>query len=98
MGLNASEMRRAAADSQRMSKTRGKWHALREKVDKWPCWGSRTELNGIKIGEKINFVDRGRSGGCLTLTMREGVLFAVGQLSFLVIYKGEIKKVKITNE
>ena len=88
----ANEMRRAIANSQRMKKTREKWNGFCDRIEHLECWQARTELNSVKIGDKIRFTKRKRH----TFTQVNGILFAVGNKSFIAVSDGVLVKVGIT--
>lgn len=54
--MTASELRVNIANNQRMKKTRDKWLGFAKKLNSVNCWSDKTELNGQKIGDKVNFV------------------------------------------
>ncbi len=88
----ANEMRRTVANSQRMKKTREKWNGFCDRIEHLECWQVRTEINSVKIGEAIKFVQQ---KGC-TFNLKTGTLFAIGNKNFIVVSAGELVKVGIT--
>ncbi|CAL9959619.1 hypothetical protein VPH1254_0048 [Vibrio phage 1254] len=75
-----------------MKKTREKWNGFCDRLEHLECWQGRTELNSVKIGEGIRFVQQ---KGC-SFSLKNGTLFAIGNKSFIVVSAGELVKVGIT--
>jgi hypothetical protein len=91
--MNAHEMRLKLAASQRMTKTKEKWVNFAEQVKE--NFSHHTEKEGMRIGDKVKFAKtKVMSGGCIQVSSREGVVFALGEKSFYVVSYGKLERVR----
>lgn len=92
----ANKLRVDLANNQRTENARAKWLAMAENVNSHDCWGEKTEHGNNKIGDVIKFTDATFRGSCVNLSMKEGKAFAFGEHSMIVVYRGKLKKIKLS--
>lgn len=92
----ANELRIELANSQRTVKGRENWLKMAEKINSCECWTEKTEHDNKKIGDVVNFTDANFMRNCVKLSMKEGKVFAFGVHSMIIIYRGKLKKVRLS--
>lgn len=95
----ANEMRLELARKQRMKKTQDKWIDFAGLLRARDCWKDKVEHGGARIGDRVEFADvKAGRGGCISFTKKCGTAFAFGKGSMIVIYRGEMKKVRLVSD
>ncbi len=92
----AAQLRIDVANSQRTAKGREKWLEMAERVNSHECWSEKAEHDKAKIGDVVRFTDVSIRGSCANLSMKEGKAFAFGENSMLVVYRGKLRKIKLS--
>lgn len=91
-----NELRTELAKSQRMKKTQEKWLGFCKRLEDAGCWSEKSEIDGCKIGDKVKFTETKPSGrGCFCMSQREGVAFAFGENHMIVVYRGDMKRIRL---
>ena len=97
--MTAHELRLKFANSLLTNKTIKSAITTANYLRTFDDWSEATEINGIKIGEKVRFLDKTTSKPSDNFTVKSHPLFAVGVsgLFVLVYCNNKIKKVKVSN-
>ena len=97
--MTAHELRLKFANSLLTDKTRKSAIATANYLRTFDDWSEATEINGIKIGEKVRFLDKTAFKHSDNFTVKSYTLFAVGVNGlFVLVYNNKkIMKVKVSN-
>lgn len=91
-----NELRTELAKIQRMKKTQEKWLHFCKRLEDAGCWNEKTEHEGCKIGDSVNFVEsKSTSGGCISFSQKKGIAFAFGENNMVVMYRGNMKRIAL---
>ena len=95
--MTAHEKRLEIASTQRMQTTRDKWVAFADRLR--DSFSTYTQNNGISLGDKVKFtIHKSQGRGRVSLSVGEGVVFGLGENTFVVVYKGRLETINYPTE